>query len=85
LDKAYLKVVYGEKSYIPQLLDFKTEDLEEIDEMTDYINLRESPQEWLENKIRAYVTDLFDERFKDERNLARDELIAYDLALQAKL
>lgn len=31
------------------------------------------------------MNDLFDERFKAERTLDRDELIAYDFALQAKL
>ncbi|OMJ89309.1 hypothetical protein SteCoe_8512 [Stentor coeruleus] len=74
----YLKIIFGEKTYISQDYEYKPEDLEIPKRVFCICNMSDSPQQWLEKSLKATVAQAFETREKDEMQLTHSELLAYD-------
>ena len=74
----YLKLLFGEKSYVPVEFDNTEESSKATQELYKLCDFKESPDVWVQKSLDKCIDALFEQRKIEEMNLSTAELIAYD-------
>lgn len=74
----YLKLLFGEKSYVPVEYDNTAESSKAAQEIYKLCDFKDTPEQWVEKSLKRCVDAVFEQRKIEEMNLSTVELVAYD-------
>lgn len=83
-DSEYLKVIFGDKVYIPRELENNKESAEDACKALGLYDYSLSPKEWLSKALKEVIRSEFDLREKEEATMTHSELLAYDQEFKEK-
>ena len=77
-DGDYLKIIFGDRAFVPVGYEFDKEDLDLPEQELGLCNFKITAAEWLKQALKIALNDLFEQRLPEEMSMSYAELMAFD-------